>query len=257
MEPSSRRKPPQPSSAVGHTPAVVVQHDSSGSAHPDQQDSSSSLFSTQHSLSSQDAIFANLQVVWQWQPKKSHKTVSSVNHNGDVINRSYPTRLPTVVFVSIPDNLSSTRMFLYDRGNVPLPQSAPEVTLMDRHRMISCLNESPYCFKIGGLQDGVSDVMLSRFLLRIANIRLAGAICRSRGMWCVALHNPAADMEGMLSLHEKFWFTPLGIIDVSSPTSAAEVNVMLEASRQDTRTKGYPRHLMTVTRWAPNTQPQK
>ena len=199
----------------------------------------------------QDPIFGGLQIAWQWNPRKG--ALSSEAATGP---RLPNIRVPTVVFVSIPGRLSSTRMFLYDRGNIPLPQGTLQPNLMPYERMVACLNEATCCFKIGGVQDGVSPDMLARFFLRVANIRLAGAIYRSRGLWCVALHDPTHDFQIIQSLHEKYWFTPLGVLDVTSHQAAAEVNVLLSESRFDSRSKGYPRHLMTVACWSPNVRPR-
>jgi len=201
--------------------------------------------------SRQDDIFAQLQVAWQWDPSSGNRH-SETDSDEQTRPRSHTARLPTVVFVSIPAKLSNTRLFLFDRGNLPLPTGTAEPSLMTDARMMTYLNSSTSCFKIGGLQDGISSTILARFFLRVANIRIAGAVCRSRGMWCIALQSPLDDRQALLALHEKFWFTPLGIIDVSSPKAAAEVNVILNTSRHDARTKGYPRHLMTVTHWTPN-----
>jgi hypothetical protein len=205
------------------------------------------------SSSTTDDIFASLQVAWQWDPKNSKRYAEAEEELHGEDWGSPSARLPAVAFVSIPGRLTNTRLFLYDRGNLPLPTGAVEPVLMAEDRMMICLNSSSACFKIGGLQDGITAVILSRFLLRVANIHLAGAVCRSRGMWCVALQNPLEERAALMALHERFWFTPLGIIDVSGPKAAAEVNVLLTASRHDARTKGYPRHLMTVTYWSPNT----
>ena len=238
--PPPYRSPPPP-----HQRAVETESSSSSST------PTTTVTTTDTTVTSkQDDIFAQLQVAWQWDPSSGNRHNEA--DSDEPRPRSHASRLPTVVFVSIPAKLSNTRLFLFDRGNLPLPTGTTEPSLMTDARMMTYLNSSTSCFKIGGLQDGISSIILARFFLRVANIRIAGAVCRSRGMWCIALQSPMDDRQTLLALHEKFWFTPLGIIDVSSPKAAAEVNVILNTSRHDARTKGYPRHLMTVTHWTPN-----
>eukprot|EP00658_Telonema_sp_P-2_P030070 TRINITY_DN22778_c0_g1_i2.p1 TRINITY_DN22778_c0_g1~~TRINITY_DN22778_c0_g1_i2.p1 ORF type:complete len:215 (+),score=52.23 TRINITY_DN22778_c0_g1_i2:31-645(+) len=104
----------------------------------------------------QDDIFTSLQVAWQWDPSSSQKHLDTTDDQPSQQPRSHTTRLPTVVFVSIPNKLSNTRLFLFDRGNMPLPTGTTEPSLMTDQRMMAYLNSSSCCFKIGGLQDGIS-----------------------------------------------------------------------------------------------------
>ena len=177
-----------------------------------------------------------------WSPEKSFIIVVPDCLLGEEKDTS---KFPGYFSVYVPRQMSMTLMFPYD--NTPL-----ESSMLSNAVMMRLLDESSTCFRIGGVQDDITPVALARFFKLACGVNVIGAICRSRGMWCVAVEDVAKDSQQLVQFHETFWFTPVGVFQATDPQISEEVQSILQCSRTDNSWRSYPRHMMTVKRWTPN-----
>jgi hypothetical protein len=177
-----------------------------------------------------------------WSPEKSFILVVPDYLIGDEKDTA---KFPGYFDVYVPRQAAMTQLYPYD--NTPL-----ETPLLPHSVMLKLLDESSSCFRIGGVQDDITPIALARFFKLACGVNVTGAICRSRGMWCVAVEDVVKDSQQLALFHETFWFTPVGVFQATDPRISAEVQSILQCSRSDNSWRSYPRHLMTIRRWTPN-----
>lgn len=179
---------------------------------------------------------------FMWSPERSFILIIPDSLIGEDKDTS---KFPGYLHLYVPRQMAMTYLYPYD--NTPL-----EEPLLSDAVMLKLLDESNACLRIGGIQDDITTVALVRFFKVACGVKVIGAVCRSRGMWCVAVEDVVKDTKQLASFHENFWFTPIGVIQASDLRVSVEVQSILQCSRTDNTWRSYPRHLMTVRHWTPN-----